>query len=269
MRGYTRGDGPVRPDHAGHRGGADRVRPPARPLPSQVGIRRSPLAADALTGDGGAERDRRSRSDARGHEPAAPCARGLRAHGGVPARSGRRGRPGRAGTPRDVPRAGGHPPDARGHEREATPPWGAGADRGAAARRRGREHLALARVLIVGCGCRGRSLARALLADGHAVRGTTREPAATAGLRVDGIEPWVGDPDRIGTLTGALDGVTVACWLLGSATGEPETLAALHGPRLRSFCERVVDTTVRGLVYEAAGTVPAGLLAGGAEIARE
>jgi hypothetical protein len=101
------------------------------------------------------------------------------------------------------------------------------------------------------------------------VRGTTRDPAAAAGLEVEGIEPWVGDPDRIGTLTGALDGVTVACWLLGSATGEPGSLAALHGPRLRTFCERVVDTTVRGLVYEAAGAVPAGLLAGGAEIARE
>ena len=101
------------------------------------------------------------------------------------------------------------------------------------------------------------------------MRGTTRAPAASAGLEADGIEPWVGDPDRIGTLTGALDGVTVACWLLGSAHGKPEILAALHGPRLRSFCERVVDTTVRGLVYEAAGTVPAGLLAGGAEIARE
>jgi uncharacterized protein YbjT (DUF2867 family) len=106
-------------------------------------------------------------------------------------------------------------------------------------------------------------------ADGHAVRGTTRDPAAAAGLEADGIEPWVGDPDRVGTLTGALDGVTVACWLLGSATGGPEALAALHGPRLRAFCERVVDTTVRGLVYEAAGAVPAVLLAGGAEIARE
>jgi uncharacterized protein YbjT (DUF2867 family) len=101
------------------------------------------------------------------------------------------------------------------------------------------------------------------------VRGTTRDPAAGARLEADGIEPWVGDPDRVGTLTGALDGVTVVCWLLGSAAGEPEALAALHGPRLRAFCERVVDTTVRGLVYEAAGTVPAELLAGGAEIARE
>jgi uncharacterized protein YbjT (DUF2867 family) len=121
----------------------------------------------------------------------------------------------------------------------------------------------------VGCGCRGRSLARALRADAHAVRGTTRDPVAGARLEADGIEPWVGDPDRVGTLTGALDGVTVVCWLLGSAAGEPETLAALHGPRLRAFCERIVDTTVRGLVYEAAGTVPGELLDGGAEIARE
>jgi uncharacterized protein YbjT (DUF2867 family) len=121
----------------------------------------------------------------------------------------------------------------------------------------------------VGCGCRGRSLARALRADAHAVRGTTRDPAAGARLEADGIEPWVGDPDRVGTLTGALDGVTVVCWLLGSAAGEPETLAALHGPRLRAFCERIVDTTVRGLVYEAAGTVPGELLDGGAEIARD
>ena len=121
----------------------------------------------------------------------------------------------------------------------------------------------------MGCGCRGRTLARSLRADGHAVRGTTRDPGAGAELEAEGIEPWVGDPDRIGTLTGALDGVTVVCWLLGSAVDRPEALAALHGPRLRAFCERIVDTTVRGLVYEAAGTVPSELLAGGAEIARE
>jgi uncharacterized protein YbjT (DUF2867 family) len=101
------------------------------------------------------------------------------------------------------------------------------------------------------------------------VRGTTRDPAGAAHLEAEGIEAWVGDPDRVGTLTGALDGVTVVCWLLGSATGEPEALAALHGPRLRAFCERVVDTTIRGLVYEAAGALPDGLLAGGAAIARE
>ena len=127
----------------------------------------------------------------------------------------------------------------------------------------------MARVLIVGCGCRGRALASALRADGHAVRGTTRDPRRTTELRADGIEPWVGDPDRLAGLALALDGVTIACWLLGSARGGRDHLADLHGPRLRAFCERVVDTTVRGLVYEAAGSVPADLLSRGAESARE
>ena len=37
--------------------------------------------------------------------------------------------------------------------------------------------LGMARVLIVGCGGRGQALARELVAAGHAVRGTTRDPA--------------------------------------------------------------------------------------------
>jgi len=126
----------------------------------------------------------------------------------------------------------------------------------------------MARVLIVGCGCRGRSLARELRARGHAVRGTTRSPQARARIEAAGAEAWVGDPDRVATLTYALDGVTVLCWLMGSASGTPEQLAALHGSRLQMLLERTIDTTVRGLVYEAAGSVDPGLLAGGAETVR-
>jgi len=126
----------------------------------------------------------------------------------------------------------------------------------------------MARVLIVGCGCRGRALAAALQRDGHAVRGTTRDPSRRAELEAAGIEPYVGDPDRVGSLVYALDGVTVLCWLLGSAGGPPETVAALHGPRLAMLFQKSVDTTVRGVLYETAGTVDAGVLAGGAEIAR-
>jgi uncharacterized protein YbjT (DUF2867 family) len=125
----------------------------------------------------------------------------------------------------------------------------------------------MARVLIVGCGCRGQALARALREQGHAVRGTTRGDRREA-IEATGAEVWVGDPDRIATLTGALDGVTVLCWLMGSAHGSPEQLAALHGPRLRMLLERTIDTTVRGLLYESAGSVPAGLLAAGAETVR-
>jgi Trk K+ transport system NAD-binding subunit len=40
----------------------------------------------------------------------------------------------------------------------------------------------LARCLIIGCGCRGRMLARELVKDGHAVRGTTRDRARLAAI---------------------------------------------------------------------------------------
>ena len=39
-------------------------------------------------------------------------------------------------------------------------------------------------------------------------------------------------------------------------------------PRLESLLERLVETPVRGFVYEGAGTVDARLLAGGAELVR-
>jgi hypothetical protein len=105
----------------------------------------------------------------------------------------------------------------------------------------------VARVLIVGCGCRGQALARDLVAAGHVVRGTTRDPARADAIAAAGAEPYVGDPDRIGTLMGALAGVTVVCWLLG-AVPDPD----LHGGRLRMLFERLVDTPVRGVVYERA-----------------
>jgi uncharacterized protein YbjT (DUF2867 family) len=122
----------------------------------------------------------------------------------------------------------------------------------------------VARVLIVGCGCRGRTLAEALQADGHSVRGTTRSQAGFDAIAACGAEPVAADPDRLGTLMPALPGVTVVCWLLGSA----EDAAALHGNRLRTFVERLVDTPVRGFVYEGAGTVDDALLASGAGIVR-
>ena len=119
-------------------------------------------------------------------------------------------------------------------------------------------------MLIVGCGCRGQALGVALAASGHAVRGTTRSAARLDELEKAGIEGVVADPDRLGTLVPALAGVTVVCWLMGSADDSPD----LHGPRLRSLTEHLVDTPVRGLVYEAAGTADATLLEQGASIVR-
>jgi hypothetical protein len=122
----------------------------------------------------------------------------------------------------------------------------------------------MARVLIVGGGCRGRRLAGALMQAGHAVRVTTRDEAGRAAIEATGAECWVGDPDRIATLRLALDRVTVACWLLGTASGDAEHLQALFGTRLEYWLTQVIDTTVRGFLYEASGTAPPGLLASGA-----
>ena len=119
---------------------------------------------------------------------------------------------------------------------------------------------------MVGGGCRGLRLARTLVAEGHAVRAVTRSPARRAQMEAAGCECWIGDPDRIGSLRYALDNVTVLLWLLGTATGP--NVEALHGPRLRMMLDKVTDTTVRGVLYEAAGSVdPAVLEAGAAELA--
>jgi uncharacterized protein YbjT (DUF2867 family) len=97
------------------------------------------------------------------------------------------------------------------------------------------------------------------------VRGTTRSSERLGGLETAGIEGVVADPDRLGTLVPALTGVTVVCWLMGSATDSPE----VHGPRLRSLVEHLVDTPVRGVVYEATGSADAATLTRGAAVVRE
>jgi nucleoside-diphosphate-sugar epimerase len=127
----------------------------------------------------------------------------------------------------------------------------------------------VARVLVVGCGCRGRELAAALARDGHAVRGTTRQPARLAEIEAAGAEAAPADPARLATLLPHIDGVAAIAWLMGSAVGEPELLAALHGTRLRSLLEHVVDTPVRGFVYEAAGSVDDRYIRDGRMIVRE
>ena len=66
----------------------------------------------------------------------------------------------------------------------------------------------------------------------------------------------------------ALAQVAVVCLLLGSARGRRQEHEALHGPRLEMLLDRLVDTTVRGFVYEARGTVPAETLAAGSELVR-
>jgi NAD(P)-dependent dehydrogenase (short-subunit alcohol dehydrogenase family) len=105
----------------------------------------------------------------------------------------------------------------------------------------------VARLLVVGgTSCRALALARDLIADGHAVRAVTRREANRARVEEAGAECWIGDPDVVGTLRYALEGVTVLLWLLGSVE-RPE----LHGSRLAMMLEKTIDTTARGVVYEA------------------
>jgi len=101
------------------------------------------------------------------------------------------------------------------------------------------------------------------------VRAVTRRPEARAAIEAAGAECWIGDPDVIGTLRYALDNVTLLLWLLGTASGSADAVAPLHGSRLRMMLEKTTDTTVRGVVYEATGTVdPAALAAGVEEMRR-
>jgi uncharacterized protein YbjT (DUF2867 family) len=123
----------------------------------------------------------------------------------------------------------------------------------------------VARALIVGCGCRGRLLGKRLLADGWAVRGTSRREEGLAAIEAAGIEPARADPADPASVLDLVGDVAVVHWLLGSAEGEPEELAAIHGPRLDRLLERLVETPVRGFVYEMGGTVDPILLARGRE----
>jgi uncharacterized protein YbjT (DUF2867 family) len=108
----------------------------------------------------------------------------------------------------------------------------------------------VARALIVGCGCRGRELGGRLLADGWAVRGTSRRTDGLAAIEAAGIEPALADPERPGTILDLVVDVTVLVLLLGSATGSEEELEAIHGPRLERLMEHLVETPVRGVLYE-------------------
>jgi nucleoside-diphosphate-sugar epimerase len=124
----------------------------------------------------------------------------------------------------------------------------------------------VARALLVGCGCHGRELGRALRADGWAVRGTSRRADALPAIEAAGIEPALADPDRVGTVLEHVADVAVVAWLLGSATGTREEVEAANRLRLGSLLEKLVDSPVRGFVFEGAGSADPDVLAAGAEL---
>ncbi len=100
------------------------------------------------------------------------------------------------------------------------------------------------------------------------MRGTTRDAAHSAEIEAAGFESVVADPARPGTILELIGDVAVIHWLLGDAQGEPDALEALHGMTLEALLEKLVDTPVRGFVYEAGGGVPARFLQRGAALAR-
>jgi uncharacterized protein YbjT (DUF2867 family) len=108
----------------------------------------------------------------------------------------------------------------------------------------------MARTLIVGCGCRGRELGERLLAEGWAVRGTSRREEGLAAIEAAGIEAALADPNRPATILELVSDVAILVLLLGGASGGEEELAAIHGPRLERLMEHLVETPVRGVLYE-------------------
>jgi hypothetical protein len=124
----------------------------------------------------------------------------------------------------------------------------------------------VARALIVGCGCRGRLVGKRLLAQGWEVRGTSRTEDGLAAIGEAGIEPAFADPLQPQTVLELVGDVTIVLWLFASAEGPTEELSAIHGPRLERLMERLVETPVRGFVYEMKGTVDPILLEHGSEV---
>jgi nucleoside-diphosphate-sugar epimerase len=124
----------------------------------------------------------------------------------------------------------------------------------------------VARALIVGCGCRGRLVGKRLLAQGWEVRGTSRTEDGLAAIEAAGIEPALADPLHPHTVLELVGDVTIVLWLFASAKGAPEELSAIHGSRLERLMERLIETPVRGFVYEMKGTVDPILLEHGSEV---
>ncbi len=94
-------------------------------------------------------------------------------------------------------------------------------------------------------------MAAEIIGEGHAVRIVTRSEAGRGEIEAVGAECVIGDPNRLGTLRGVLEGVTVACWLLATATGSPDEVRELRVSRLPAFLGQAIDSTMRGFLYEA------------------
>ena len=113
----------------------------------------------------------------------------------------------------------------------------------------------MAMILIVGCGYRGKRLAKRLIADGQRVRGLTRSPEHAAALAKIGIEPFVGDVTNAESLRGIGDGVGAVYHLMGSMGGNDAQLQALHVDGTRNVLAALSGVTLTRYVYESSTAV--------------
>jgi hypothetical protein len=82
---------------------------------------------------------------------------------------------------------------------------------------------------------------------------TTRSEQRRREIQESGAECWIGTPERLATLKASIENVSVVCWLLGTASGTAEQIRDLHTSRLEFFLGQIIDSTVRGFVYEPLG----------------
>lgn len=111
-------------------------------------------------------------------------------------------------------------------------------------------------------------LGKRLLAEGWAVRGTSRRQEGLSPIEAAGIEPALADPARPGTVLDLVGDIAVVVWLLGSARGSGADLSAIHGTGLERVLERIVETPVRRFVYESSGSVDPEILDRGSATVR-
>lgn len=93
----------------------------------------------------------------------------------------------------------------------------------------------MARVLIVETAGRGERLCDALRERGYEVRAIDT------------------DPPLPGRVLNALEDVTVVCWLMAVGEGRDSDI---NGEQLETVLHKVVDTGVRGFVFERSGDAP-------------
>lgn len=102
--------------------------------------------------------------------------------------------------------------------------------------------------MLVGCGCHGREAGGLLRRRGWAVRGTSRSAAGRAAIEAADLEAADADPDFVGSVVELCADVTVVVWLLAEVGGEAGV--ELNSERLGSLLHKLVDSPVRGFVFE-------------------